>query len=505
MKRMRGLLIPVLAANAAFALFLLPGLLGAYGPFIDELYYFSCSQRPAWGYVDHPPGAPLLLWCSRQLLGNGLLALRLPAALLGAALVFAIGALARRLGAGQLGQGIACAAALAAPAHQIIFSFFSMNAFEIVLWLAMSWILLEIEQHGGRRWWLVLGLTMGLALQFKHTTAIYGLGLAIGLLASPARRHLRTSGPWLAALLAALFLAPNILWQLGHDWPSLEFYHNADRYKNVPTAIHSGLLLQILFAGPAGLPVWVAGFLFLFRKRGAGDLRLLGWLALSLFLLMLISQKSRPDRIAGIYGLLFAAGGAALEPWLLKRAVWLRWSMAAPFCLMAFALLPFGVPILGPEAFSRYGQFLATPQIEAGAGKQSELPQWFADRLGWPELVQCVEQARARLSPAEREKLVYFAPSYGHAGALEWLGGMAPVFATHNSWYLWGPPTKPVKVAIVLGNDPETLAELFEEVELAGIHHVPYQMPWRNHMPVWIVRRERSPIATHWPGWKDYE
>ncbi len=45
----------------AWALFYLPGVLGSYGYFIDELYYAACAARPAWGYVDHPPLAPWLL------------------------------------------------------------------------------------------------------------------------------------------------------------------------------------------------------------------------------------------------------------------------------------------------------------------------------------------------------------------------------------------------------------------------------------------------------------
>ncbi len=52
---------PAILAAASFFLFLLPGVLGAYGHFIDELYYLACSKRLAWGYVDHPPLAPAML------------------------------------------------------------------------------------------------------------------------------------------------------------------------------------------------------------------------------------------------------------------------------------------------------------------------------------------------------------------------------------------------------------------------------------------------------------
>ncbi len=148
------------------------------------------------------------------------------------------------------------------------------------------------------------------------------------------------------------------------------------------------------------------------------------------------------------------------------------------------------------------------PQVERGPGKRTELPQWLADRLGWEQLVDEVAAARERLTPEERAHVVYFAPSYGQAGALEWLGrdrGLLPVYSSHNAWFLWGPPRDPVDVAIVLGNDPESLSRLFEEVELADIHDCEGCMPWRDQMPIWIVRHARVRIADVWPDWKHYE
>jgi 4-amino-4-deoxy-L-arabinose transferase-like glycosyltransferase len=167
---------------------LLPGLLGPYGPFIDELYYVSCAERPALGYVDHPPLAPLLLRASRAILGEGMLALRLPPALAGAALVLLVGWMARRLGAGPLGQGLACGGVLGAPVLLALFGFYSMNAFEVLLWAGLTALLIEIERRDEARLWLVFGGLAGLALLNKHTTVLLAGGLAVGVLLTPARR-----------------------------------------------------------------------------------------------------------------------------------------------------------------------------------------------------------------------------------------------------------------------------------------------------------------------------
>src|SRR5215469_10765777 len=56
-----------------------------YGYFRDELYYLACSHHLDWGYVDQPPLIALIVAIVRNVLGQGLLAIRLVPALAGAA------------------------------------------------------------------------------------------------------------------------------------------------------------------------------------------------------------------------------------------------------------------------------------------------------------------------------------------------------------------------------------------------------------------------------------
>jgi hypothetical protein len=500
--------LPAALALATFLLILLPGLLGPYGVFIDELYYVSCSDRLAWGYVDHPPLAPMLLRLSRALLGDGLLALRLPAALAAALLAFGAALLARRLGAGTFGQALAGGALATAPLVQVMFGFYSMNAFEILLWGALTWILVEIELRREPRLWVLFGLVAGIALLNKHTVILLAGGLAVGLLLTPARRHLKSPWLWLGAALAALLVAPNLLWQVERGWPSLEFYRNAALYKQARLPASAVAALQVLFLSPGTLPVWLAGLYFLLRRREGVDLRHLGVAYVALLALMVVKGESRPDRIAGLYPVLFAAGGVVLER-LARTRRWLSAALVAWLGLWGVILAPLGLPVLPPHTTARWAATLGVvPQFERGEGKRTELPQWLADRLGWEQLVDDVAAVRDQLTPAERDRVVFFAPSYGQAGALEWLGrerGLRPVYCTHNNWYLWGPPADPVDVAIVLGDDRDHLETVFEDVELAGVHDCDLCMPWRDRMPIWVVRRARQRIADRWPDWKHFE
>src|SRR5262245_26351373 len=216
-------IIPGIFALVAWLLYFVPGLAGAYGAFIDEHYYVACAKRLAWGYVDHPPLGPFILRVAMTLAGDNLAVLRALAATFGALAVFGTGLLAARLGAGRFGQGLAAAALVAAPIAQVIFGFFSMNAIEPVLWLALCWLLIEVAAGGPPALWVAFGAVAGLAFMNKHTTATLAVALGVAMLLTPARRQLASRWPFVAAALAALIAVPNIVWQVQHSWPSLEF------------------------------------------------------------------------------------------------------------------------------------------------------------------------------------------------------------------------------------------------------------------------------------------
>lgn len=228
--------------------------------------------------------------------------------------------------------------------------------------------------------------------------------------------------------------------------------------------------------------------------------------------MMVFSGKSRPDRIAAMYPVLFAGGAVWIE--LLAQRARLGWIKPAGVVLvvaLGLVFLPLAVPLLPPDLAGRYATASGVvPQIESGEGKASQLPQWLADRFGWEQFVADVEVAVSRLAPEQRGTAAIFVPSYGHAGALELLADadLPPVLSGQNTYYFWGREllaTRTVEGGILVGSDPDDLEQIYAEVELVGVHRCNYCMPWRSEMPIYLVWGPQVPLADIWPQIKHFE
>jgi len=514
MKRgFRSFAVPLAVAGAAFLVQLTATLVGehfGYGYFIDELYYIACAQRLDFGYVDHPPLAPAILRMNLALFGDSLVALRLPSAIAGALTALATGWLAARLGAGRFGQGLAAICAVVPPIFLVLFSFFSMNSFEILLWTALLVVAVVMVERSEPRLWVVFGALAGIALESKHTVVLFALGVVVGLALTAERRLLFTRWLFVGGAVAFVLFLPNLLWQIENGFPSLEFYRNATLFKNRPLPPLQIVWNQILFMSPFTFPVWAAGLYFCSRRRP--ELRFLAIAYLLLLGSLIVSQSSRPDRMAGLYPALFACGAVQFEKVFLSlraRALVLAGILAGSMVLGGLSL-----PVLPPESASRFAGFLGIDtQIERGEGKRAELPQWLADRLGWEELVEQVTAVYRSLSEEDRARAVILAPSYGHAGALELFGrGRLPaVMSPHNTYHLWGRDDVRLLeggVLISIGYDAEDIGAMYESIEQVALYDCDYCMTWRDEMPIFLARGLKltpAELGLAWERTKSYE
>ncbi len=481
-------------------------VINRYGWFRDELYYIACGEHLDFGYVDHPPLIALIARVTRTILGDSLLATRLPSVLAGAAVILLTGRLAREMGGGRFAQAVAALGVLIAPVYLFQFHILSMNSFDILFWTLGALVVVRIVKTDNPRLWLLFGLVCGLGLENKHSMLFFGFGVFVGLLLTPERRHFRERWIWLGGALAGLLFLPHILWQIAHGFPTAEFVKNATTFKNVALSPLEFFGEQVMQMHPITFVVWLAGLVWLFRSP---QLRVLGWVYVAAFL-VLISQSSKAYYLAPVYPLLFAAGGTAIEAWTRRgpRLVG-RLRLALPVLLVAGGTMaaPLTLPILPVEDFPRYVEALG---IELSAGENHEmgaLPQHFADMHGWDEMVAEVARVYGSLPPEEQARASIYGQNYGEAGAVDVLGrkhGLPNASAGHNNYFLWGPQGS-ADPLIILGGDAEDHLQAFQEVRQAGTIRCGHCMPYENNQPVWIARGLKAPIAEIWPMTKHFD
>jgi len=473
---------------------------GNYGIFRDEFYYLACADRLAWGYVDHPPLSIWVLAAWKAVFGESIHSIRLLPALSGSALIVLTGAVAARLGGGRWAQLFAAVGSGIGAAGLVICGFYSMNCFDFLIWTGAYYLLIRIVRTNDGAVWPWIGLLLGLGLFNKIGVLVFGAALAAGLVATKHRRHLADWRLWIAGALALLFLLPYVLWNMGHDWPTFEFVENAKRYKIASVSPVGFLAENVLEANPLALPLWVGGLIWLFVARSARAFRIVGVMVV-LTWIFLVLQKSKPYYFASSIPILMAAGGVAWERWTGgRRWRWARWAVLATLVAGMAIFAPIAVPLLSPANLDAYQKKLGIVPNTGEVGVEGELPQYFSDRFGWEELARTVSEVYRNLPPDERARAIVLGQNYGQAGALEYWSHqyeLPPVYATHNNYWIWGPPevaADAVVIAVNLGR--ERLEQDCVEVVEAGVTATPWAR--ESRMTIRVCHGLTRPVGEIW-------
>jgi hypothetical protein len=334
---------------------------------------------------------------------------------------------------------------------------------------------------------------------------VYVGALGLGILATRTRRILADRWVWAGAAVALLLAMPNFWWQIANGFPSLEFYRNAHFLKNVPSPPMQTLTMLTLSMNPLTLPLWLAGFAFLLGRRDGAAFRFLGVTCIVLLAAHVASQTSRPDRVAGMFPILLAAGAVAAERLVRARAG--RIAMAGVIAAASLALAPIVVPLLPPPVLARYTAALGF-KYSAERGKTSPIPQLLADRTGWESYVDDVERVYKSLSPEDRRRAIIYAPSYGQAGAIELWGparGLPRVIGAQNTYWHWSAGHTNSDVLIAVDASASRLRTLFRDVRVAGRVECDYCMSWRNDVEILVARGSTAPMESTWSRLRHYE
>jgi hypothetical protein len=400
--------------------------------------------------------------------------------------------LAREIGGSRRAQLVAAwAAAIAGPA--VSFGYlFQYVSFDYLWWVLAAWVTIRLLRSEDQRWWLALGAVVGLGMMTKFTMAFLLAGIVGGIVLTKPR-WLLNQWLWCGAALSLLIFLPNLIWQVRHDFITLDFLRLIDA-RDVSMGRADGFLPAQLWAitNCVTVPMWIAGLYFLFFKPEGKPYRMIGWMYL-IPLAILFIVRGRPYYIAPAYPMLLAVGAVWGEGWLktlsprpagaVRRVV--RNSMIISGIAVAAIVLPLAPP------GSRWWKI-------ADAANPN-----FNEEFGWREMTDAVLRTRASLT-LDDGPVGVLAGDAGEAAAINLYGrgrGLPEVISGSNSHWLRGYGDSPPNSVIAAGFLRTDLEKVFESCDFAGHFTIPYSIvniAIGERRDIFVCRQPRQPWDVFW-------
>jgi len=468
---------------------------GQYGFHRDELDMVESARHLAWGHVAYPPIAPFLARVALELFGTSLAGLRFMAALAQAVAMVLTGLMVRELGGSRPAQVVAALGSAAAPIALMASSMFHYVSFDYLWWVLIAYLMIRLLKTENPRWWLGIGAVIGLGLMTKYTMAFFTAGIVGGVVLTRARRYLVSPWLWDGVALSALIFLPNLIWQVQHQFISLDFLSSIHA-RDVRMGRTANFLIEQFYVctNIVTVPIWGLGLFFFLGARDGQRYRPLGWMFVIPLALFFISQ-GRGYYLSPAYPMLLAGGAAWGERQLARLAAG---------ALRFARVLALGLVAISGAAFAALVLPLA-PVNSAWWEVAVKVNPELAEEIGWPELVGTVAQIYAALPDGEKPLTAIFADNYGEAGAINLYGpayGLPNAVSGMNSFWLRGYDNPAARTVIILGGDRADAESLFDTCRIAGWISNPYGVlneETRQHSAVLLCQ---GPHRT-WPDiWK---
>ena len=488
--------IAVLILLAAVFLALHAATCGPYGFHRDELATLDDARHLEWGFVAYPPLTPAAGRLALSLFGISTVGVRLlPIIALSAALVLS-GLMARELGGTRRSQILTALAVAVVPIVTIQTSVLQYVSFDYLWGVLLTYLVLRLLNTDDPRWWLPIGAAIGLGMMTKYTMAFFTTGLVGGLFVTGAfdkklRRHFLSPWLWAGVALSLLVFLPNLLWQIQHNFISLEFLRHIHARDVSQGRTHGFLPEQLYVCVSAGLaPLAFMGLWFSLTER---KYRLLGWMFVLTLALFVVAQ-ARSYYSGPLYPMLLAGGSVMWERWVAARSrvsslaiQAVTWFLVASSALISFALFT-------PVAPINSTLWNTTGNIQDN----------FKEEIGWTDLVATVARVYELIPVNERAAAGIITGNYGEAGAIDLLGphyGLpSAISGTNSAWY-WSYPKNDPQILIAVGLNDDFLKAHFERCDLVAHNTNPYSVineESRDHPDIYLCHHLLQPWPEFW-------
>ncbi len=430
----------------------------------DEFLYLNQADHLAWGFISVPPLTALFSKII-YLLGGNLFLIRLLPALFGIFTLVIGWFILEDLGGKAYAKLLTMGALLFSPLVRLNI-LFQPNSFDILVWTTIFWFLICYIQTGKPKWLYLLAIAVTLGFYNKYNLIFLLIGLAGGILLTRQRQLFLTVSFWKAVSLAFILLLPNLLWQYNHQFPVLE-HMRVLKSSQLDNNSASGFLLGQLMFFFGSIPLTITALIGFIRVQEFKPYRLIGIgfvISLAIFTLL----KAKDYYAIGLYPVLFVFGSIYLEKLLAGNGKY--WILPSLFLinLGIFILTARWIyPVYPPEKIRDHAaEFESLGMLRWEDGKNHNLPQDFADMLGWKEMSQKALRAYQHIPTDELNQTIVFCDNYGQAGALNYYnrGLMSEAYSFNTDYIFWIPRMNRISNILLVGEKPDQeVLDLFSE------------------------------------------
>lgn len=380
-------------------------------PPLDLVEWLSWGGSLEWGYSKHPPFPAWMANLFARLSPGDVWGVYLLSYLCSALCLLAAWVVARQ----YLPEHLALIAVLSLDGlvyltHDIVE--YSNN---VVLDVGWAWTIacaLRALQTQSIRWWVALGIAVGLSILTKYTIVILLMPLlGYMLFAREARHLLYKPGVYISILIAGLIAAPHLYWLISNDWITLKY---ADSRSEDERGIIGHLLNPVMFILGQSLLLVLGVFI------------LLPLMQRPMRLMTLTEGKADPRFLhaavlgpIGILLLISLTSGSQL------RQIWGSplWTLSGVWLLVMFRAE--GAQLRVRASFLRWG--LVVVAVFAGSG----LKQWM-DPLIMGKPARHVFPGQALTAQVTDRWHARFSEPFAIVGGDGWIAGNVCVFAKHR-------------------------------------------------------------------------
>jgi len=437
----------------------------------DEYLHLDQAHHLAWGFQSVPP---FTSWVSYliYLLGNSVFWVKFFPALFGALTIYIVWKAIEELN-GNLFALILGATCVLFSALLRLNTLYQPNSFDVLSWTAFYFVAIKYFKTENTKWLYIGAVIFSVGLLNKYNIVFLLIGFLPSILLTEHRKIFLKKQFYFSLLLGLILILPNLIWQLKNNFPVVHHLKELSNSQLVNVNRLDFLKSQI-FSWVGSLFVIITALYALIFYNPYKKYKAFLWTIL-FTLIVFVYFQAKDYYAIGLYPIYIAFGSVFLADKI--KLGWKRYLQPVFIVIsILFFIVIYNVvfPNKSPEYIINHRQiYQKLGQLRWEDGKDHELPQDYADMLGWKELALKVDSVYSKIQ--NKENTLILCDNYGQAGAINYYTKQNVKAVSFNADYIdWFDLTKNytnlirIKQASEIDNELKETSPFFETSTIAG-------------------------------------